>query len=130
MKKLRILIIENDRDEQKFVEHGFRASGLFDITAMLDSGEDLMDALRSGPAPPDLIMSDLNMPGKNGFDILREIKTIPELKHIPVVITSNCYTNTILDECKSLGAHLCKEKPQSFTDYETFAKTLYNEMQP
>ena len=66
---------ENDDDEQLFMKEGFDAAGLFDVVAQLKNGDVLLDWLQQNTtALPDLILSDLNMPGMGGMQCLRELK--------------------------------------------------------
>lgn len=53
---------------------------------------------------PDLVLLDLIMPKKDGFSVLKEIKAIPELANIPVLILSNLSQATDAEETKRLGA--------------------------
>jgi len=59
---------------------------------------------------PDIIFLDLNMPKKNGYECLTEIKQSEELKHIPVVIYSTSYYKSILDILYDAGAFYCIRK--------------------
>src|SRR5215203_2219862 len=106
MKTYNIIIVENDEDEQEFMKAGFdTAPDLFRIKAQLTSGDALLDWLEEHRAElPDLILSDLNMPGKNGYDIIAAMKENPFYNHIPVVITSTSSTPAIIDKCLAAGA--------------------------
>jgi len=126
MKKYNIIIVENDEDEQFFMREGFNASGLFQIVAQLECGEDLFEWLQENTdTMPDLILSDLNMPGKNGYDIITEIKSTDAYTHIPVVITSTSSTKTIMDKCLALGASAYLVKPDTFVEYGPYIQNLY-----
>src|SRR6478752_1306823 len=76
MKTYNIIIVENDEDEQVFMKEGFDAvPELFRIKAQLSSGDELFDWLKENQQDlPDIILSDLNMPGKNGYDIIAAVK--------------------------------------------------------
>jgi len=125
MKKLKIIFVDNDEDEQLFMRDGFEASGLFDIIYQASDGSELFDYLQSSQRP-DLILSDLNMPGKNGYDILEWISENKDFSDIPVVITSTSSTKTIMDKCMNLGAAFYLVKPETFNEYEQFAKKLFH----
>src|SRR5215208_4326880 len=100
MKKYKIIIVENDEDEQLFMKEGFDAAGLFDIIAQVANGDFLLDWLEGHPSVlPDIILSDLNMPGKNGYDIITDMKTNSAYAHIPVIITSTSSAKIIIDKC-------------------------------
>jgi CheY-like chemotaxis protein len=126
MRKFKIIIVENDEDEQLFMKEGFDAADLFELVAQLKNGDELFEWLEMNRANlPDVILSDLNMPGKNGYDIIEEIKGNPAYEHIPVIITSTSSTNTTIKKCISLGAASYLVKPETFIMYEPFVKQLY-----
>src|SRR5688572_9453593 len=117
MKKYRIITVENDDDEQFFMKDGFDKTNLFSVVAQLRNGDELYDWISNNRNNlPDLILSDLNMPGKNGFDILNDISSDPETAHIPVIITSTSYTKSIIDKCLSRGAAEYLVKPETFIE--------------
>src|SRR5687768_12874559 len=126
MKKYSIIIVENDEDEQFFMKEGFNASGLFEILAQVSNGDDLLEWLKENPSiKPDLILSDLNMPGKNGLDILDEMKSKPEWAQIPVIIISTSSTKSIIEKCYLKGAAEYLVKPDTFIEYQPFVKNLH-----
>jgi|GraSoiStandDraft_24_1057298.scaffolds.fasta_scaffold389796_2 CheY-like chemotaxis protein len=129
MKKLRIILVENDEDEQIFMMEGFERSGMFDILKMANSGNELFEWMADNPSNlPEIILSDLNMSGKNGYDIISEVKSNPAYSHIPVIITSTSSTNSIINKCISLGASEYLVKPETFINYHSFAKKLYDKL--
>jgi len=126
MNKLKLIIVENDSDEQVFMKEGFDETGLYDIIALLRNGDELFEFLETNKQPlPDLILSDLNMPGKNGYDILEMIKQDEVLSQIPVVITSTSFHKSSIEKCLLLGATEYMIKPETFNEYKPFAKKLY-----
>lgn len=128
MSKQRVIIVENDEDEQFFMREAFEQSGLFEITAMVKNGDTLLEWLQanSNIDLPDLILSDLNMPGKNGYDVIEDIKGDPAYTHIPVIITSTSSTKNTIDKVMQLGAADYVAKPDTFIEYEPFVKRLYD----
>ncbi len=126
MRKYNIAIVENDEDEQFFMKEGFDAAGLFNIMAQLKNGDVFLDWLNTQQGNlPHIILSDLNMPGKNGYDIIDEMKTNPQYAHIPIIIMSTSSTQTIIDKCLNMGAAEYMVKPETFVAYEPFVKDLY-----
>jgi CheY-like chemotaxis protein len=125
MKKYKIIIVENDEDEQFFMKEGFDGSGLFQIIAQVKNGNDLLDWLEQHPSvKPDIILSDLNMPGKNGYDVIADTRSLSGYSHIPVIIISTSSTKTIIDKCLASGAAGYLVKPDTFIEYSSFAKKL------
>ena len=126
MKKIRIIIVENDLDEQLFMQEGFNLTGLFEIIRFADNGDELLQLLGDSKENlPEVILSDLNMHGKNGYDILTAVKNDQALSHIPVIITSTSSIKMVIDRCKELGAYAFILKPETFIEYKTFAEKLY-----
>ena len=120
-KRYKIIIVENDEDEREFMLQGFKESNKFEILAMLKNGDLLLDWLGKNEQKPDLILSDLNMPGKNGYDIILHMKSW----QIPVVITSTSTTRSIIERCLDSGAADYIVKPDTFVEYEDFAKRFH-----
>jgi CheY-like chemotaxis protein len=130
MKKYNIIIVENDEDEQLFMKEGFDATGLFNIVAQVKNGDDLLQWLNSHKQNlPHIILSDLNMPGKNGYDVINDVKDDPSYSHIPVIITSTSSTRTIIDKCLAFGAADYVVKPDTFVEYVPYVKNLYKRIE-
>jgi CheY-like chemotaxis protein len=126
MKTYNIIVVENDEDEQLFMKEGFDSAGLFRIITMVKSGDELFEWLEANSAKlPDLILSDLNMPGKNGYDIIDEMQENPLYASIPVVITSTSSTPTIISKCLARGAADYVVKPETFIEYVPYVERLY-----
>ena len=66
---------------------------------------------------PDLILLDLNLPKKNGRDVLIEIKTDQNLRQIPVVILTTSQSEEDITFAYQLGANCFITKPQNLTDF-------------
>jgi CheY-like chemotaxis protein len=130
MKKYNIIIVENDEDEQLFMKEGFDSTGLFNIIAQVRNGDALLEWFRDHPQTlPDVVLSDLNMPGKNGYDVINDLKTNPSYSHIPVIITSTSSTRTIIDKCLALGAADYIVKPETFVEYVPYVKDLHSRIE-
>jgi len=80
-----------------------------------NDGVKLMQALEdSVPPAPEVIFLDLNMPRKNGFECIEEIRNSPKYKNIPIVIFSTSSNNDIVDKTYQHGANYYICKPQSY----------------
>jgi CheY-like chemotaxis protein len=130
MKKYKIIIVENDEDEQLFMKEGFETVDLFEIVGQVTNGDTLFEWLEQNlNTLPDIVLSDLNMPGKNGYDVIREIKSNPLYSHIPVVITSTSSTLTIMEKCIAAGASDYVVKPETFVEYVPYVRNLYRRIE-
>jgi CheY-like chemotaxis protein len=125
MKKLNLLIVENDQDEQLFMREAVKAGDLFNLWEILRNGDTLFEWLSKNKKVPDLILSDLNMPGKNGYDIIEGLKSDPAYKDIPVVITSTAASPSTIQKCIASGAAAYLVKPETFISYDEFFKELH-----
>ena len=131
MKKLKVILVDNDQDEIEFMQEGFHSSGLFDVVGQATNGEDLIERiLRSGHPLPDVIVSDLNMPGKNGLDILHAVRNNALWAHVKVIILSTSSAQSFVSQCMKAGADLYLTKPPTFLEYEGFARGLYHQISP
>jgi CheY-like chemotaxis protein len=125
MEKIKIIIVENDEDEQLFMKDGFEETGRFEVIAFAESGEELLEMLyKEENILPDMILSDLNMPGKNGYDILKELRADGRFIDLPIVITSTSSIRSVIDTCMKLGATKFIQKPETFVEYARFAHNL------
>ena len=116
-----ILMADDDGDDRMLAEDAMRESRLGNVFRCVEDGQELMDYLtRSGKyahaeAPrPGLILLDLNMPKKDGRQALREIKSNPDLRRIPVVILTTSKTDEDVLRSYDLGANSFITKPVTF----------------
>lgn len=79
-------------------------------------GVKLMQALKDTvPPAPEVIFLDLNMPRKNGFECIEEIRNTDEYKNIPIIIFSTTSNNDIVEKTYQHGANYYICKPQSYS---------------
>ena len=69
--------------------------------------------LKNPPPKPSVIFLDLNMPVKNGFEILEEIRATADFKEIPVIVYSTAFSMDVIRKCYDLGANLYVSKATS-----------------
>jgi DNA-binding response OmpR family regulator len=81
----RLLSIEDDAAMGQFLKAVFTAQG-FTLELATDGNAGLELARRH---PPDLVILDLLMPYKNGFEVLRELRATPETEEVPIIILSS-----------------------------------------
>ncbi|MFH1462513.1 MAG: response regulator [bacterium] len=98
--KEKILIIEDDKFLLKLYSDKLRRAG-FEVLGSL-TGEEGMNKVAS--EEPDLIVLDLILPGKNGFEILSELKLDKKTKDIPVIILTNLGQESDMKRGLEMGA--------------------------
>ena len=109
---MRILLIEDDQFFQKFYAFKLREQK-FDVDQASDGVEGLAKMVQT---KPDLVLLDIIMPNKDGFEVLREKSMNPALKNIPVLVFSTLGQEQDIQKAKSLGATDYVNK--SFFDFE------------
>lgn len=111
----KIFLAEDDDDDRAFFEDALKELNLQTELVVSEDGAELMSALEENVPPiPYVIFIDLNMPRKNGFECLKEIRESDKLKDIPVVVLSTSDHENIIEDTYSLGANLFLRKPASF----------------
>src|SRR6187397_2676511 len=129
MEKIKLMLAENDEDENLFMVEGFLSTGLYDIIGNALSGEELLQQLDRPDQPiPDLIITDQNMQGKTGFDVIRTLKANPKFSSIRIIVLSTASTRAMIDKCKELGGYAYLVKPDTFTEYDRLAHSLYHQL--
>jgi DNA-binding response OmpR family regulator len=98
--KKKVLLAEDDRFIARAYEAGLERAG-FDMLVVYD-GKEAMNIIKR--EKPDIVLLDLVMPIKNGFEVLEEIQLDETLQHIPVVVLSNLGQESDIKKGTELGA--------------------------
>ena len=127
-----ILIADDDEDDRDMIRDALKESRLLNNLYCVNDGEELMDYLHhrgkfedqiKNPLPG-LILLDLNMPRMDGREALREIKTDPRLRQIPVVVLTTSQAEEDIFRTYELGFNSFITKPVSFESLVKVMKTL------
>jgi CheY-like chemotaxis protein len=126
---LNILMADDDPDDRMLVRDALSETSTSQHLNCVEDGEELLDYLhRRGnyahlPANHQqlIILLDLNMPRKDGREALKEIKTDPKLRHIPVVILTTSNAVEDIQHTYDTGASSFIVKPR---DFETLVEAL------
>ena len=118
MRKFSILIAEDDPDDRFLLKKAFEENKAEETIAFVENGIKALEFLKkirdANHVFPNLIILDLNMPFRDGKEVLREIKEDNVLKRIPVLVLSTSSNEAIIDKCYELGANTYIVKPLSF----------------
>ncbi len=133
-KPIVILMADDDADDRLLAKDALNECRLANDLHFVENGEDLMDYLHrrgkhapAGQSPrPGLILLDLNMPRKDGREALREIKSDPDLRKIPVVVLTTSKADTDIGRIYELGANSFISKPVTFDSLVNVMKVLGN----
>jgi len=117
-----ILMADDDEDDRLMTKEALEEARLANEIRFVEDGEELMDYLYhrgkyegGDNAPrPGLILLDLNMPRKDGREALKEIKSDPNLRKIPVVVLTTSKAEEDICRSYDLGVNSFITKPVSF----------------
>lgn len=113
---IHILLAEDDPGDVFLIQEAFKEAKIVNQITVVTNGMEVLDCLnKSYPfqnhMKPDLILLDINMPKKNGFEVLKEIKNNPEFKDIPVLILTASKSEKDIINSYNLMAHGYLLKP-------------------
>jgi CheY-like chemotaxis protein len=103
----RILLADDSPHAQRMGERILREEG-FEVVSLTDGNAAM---LRLADVDPDLILADVFLPGKSGFELCRYVKNEPRFKHVRVVLTAGLLEPFDEDEAKRAGCDAILKKP-------------------
>jgi two-component system, chemotaxis family, response regulator Rcp1 len=120
-----ILLVEDNPGDVRLTIEALRESKVRNNLHVAVDGVDALQRLRSLDAPrPDLILLDLNLPKKDGREVLAEIKADPALKTIPVVILTTSRAEQDVLRSYELQANCYISKPVDLEQFITVVKSI------
>jgi CheY-like chemotaxis protein len=127
-----ILMADDDSDDRQLTREALEDARLINDIRFVENGEELLDYLhrRGSFAPPaeaprpGLILLDLNMPRKDGREVLKELKQDPELRSIPVVVLTTSKSDEDIYRSYDLGVNSYIVKPVTFEALVDILQTL------
>jgi len=131
-KTITILLADDDPDDRVLCGKALDELDVDYKLKFVEDGEELMDYLQrrnkfanANDVPrPTLILLDLNMPKKDGREVLKEIKSDPDLRRIPVVVFTTSKSETDVCITYDLGVNSFVTKPISFDELVDVMRTL------
>ena len=121
---LHILLAEDSESDAFLFRHALRAARLQAGLSVVHDGQEAVDYLEAKPPfsdrtrnPfPDVIVTDLKMPGMDGFDLLEWIKSHADCAVIPAIVLSSSYMEADVTKAYALGANAFLTKPGNAKD--------------
>ncbi|MEH2373738.1 response regulator [Nostoc sp.] len=124
-----IFLIEDNKADIRLIEEAFKNSSVpYEVVSSRD-GIDAMAYLRqegeyANVPRPDLILLDLNLPKKDGREVLAEIKTDPVLKRIPVVVLTTSKNEDDIFDCYNLHVNCYITKSRNLNQLFQIVKSI------
>lgn len=124
-KQVQILLVDDNRMDVELTLDAFRRARLVNKIQVATGGREALDyvfgrdkyADRAAYPLPNLILLDLKMPGIDGFEVLRQIKTAPVLKRLPVIILTSSKEEGDRALTYDIGANSYLVKPVAFEGF-------------
>jgi CheY-like chemotaxis protein len=124
---MEILLVEDNEDDILLEREALADAKLVNLLHVVRDGEEAMAYLRGwgkyqNAQMPGLILLDINMPKKNGFEVLNEMKADPALMHIPVIMLTTSDSEADIVKSYAKGACSFITKPMDFDKFRDVVK--------
>jgi len=126
---INILLVEDNPGDVRLTKEGFKEGKVINNLYVAEDGEEAMAFLhREEPYQemprPDIILLDLNLPKKDGREVLEEIKSDPDLRRIPVIILTTSKAEEDILKTYNLHANCYITKPVNLEDFILITKSI------
>lgn len=128
---MKILLVEDNPADVRFTQEAFREAKVLNTLFVVPDGVEAMEFLRqegkyANAERPDVILLDLNLPRKNGYEVLEEVKEDPRLKRIPIVILTTSEAEQDVLKTYNLHANCYITKPVGLDQFIDVVQTIEN----
>lgn len=125
-----ILLVEDDLGDARLAQIALRDAGSNCVVHHVRDGVEAMTALNAAAAHgdklPDLVLLDLNMPRKDGRQVLQEMRADPALRSVPVVVLTTSAVDRDVAASYSMGANSFITKPMDIDEFCTVMRGVQN----
>jgi CheY-like chemotaxis protein len=120
----RILLVEDNPADVRLMREAFAEQGMSVELVIAGDGEEATRVLSDPAKRPDLILLDLNLPRKDGREVLAEIKGHPSLRVIPVLVLTSSEAERDVENSYALHANVYLRKPLSYTELQAIVAAI------
>lgn len=127
MKETPVLIVDDDLDDQEFFKEAWKELGFPNPLKFFTKPDDVLNYLKQDPVVPFLIISDVNLPKMNGFELKKKLleDSSVNYKTIPFVFFSDAATNTQVEKSYDLGSNGFFIKGTTITELKNTLSNIY-----
>ncbi len=128
-----VLLVEDNPDDRELAMLAFDEVGLLDSVVACEDAEQALEQLNKWqPGPndgesthrPDLILLDIKLPGRDGFDLLKAVRDNPFTRFVPVIMLSSSSEQSDIVKSYELGANGYVRKPVNFERFVEVAADI------
>jgi CheY-like chemotaxis protein len=126
---IEVLLVEDDPGDVLLIQEAFADNKLLNNLNIVNDGEQALAYLRregeyAGARRPDLVLLDLNLPRKDGREVLQEVKTDESLRTIPVVVLTTSEAEEDVLRSYQLHANAYVPKPVDFDRFVSIVRQI------
>lgn len=123
-----VLLVEDNPGDIRLTQEAFKEGRVFVNLTVANDGVEAMELLKgqaaNGKRRPDLILLDLNLPRKNGREVLVEIKADEELRRIPVIVMTTSKAEQDIHRAYNLNANCYITKPVELDEFLNVVRSI------
>ena len=124
-----VLLVEDDPGDVLMTQEAFADYKIANRLTVVSNGEDAISYMRkrdrfADATTPDLVLLDLNLPRRDGREVLQDIKADPELRRIPVVILTTSEAEADVIAAYDLHANAYVRKPVDFEQFVAAVRAI------
>ena len=128
-KEIEILLVEDNAGDVRLTIEALKEAKVSNKLSVARDGVEAMEFLQQkgvykDAARPDLILLDLNLPRKDGRELLAEIKSDPRLRHVPIVVLTTSRSDEDILQAYDLHANCYITKPVDFRQFMSVVKSI------
>ncbi|MFP4652487.1 MAG: response regulator [Phormidium sp.] len=112
-----VLLVEDNPDDEQLTLRSLRKAKITNSVFVAHNGEEALTLLSELKPLPAVVLLDLKLPKLDGFEVLREIRSNPKTKTLPVVILTSSSEDRDIIESYDSGANSYVRKPVDFTQF-------------
>lgn len=117
-----VWVVDDDEDDQLLIRSAFNKASINVLT--LNDGDELLPKLTQSEVLPRLILLDINMTRQNGFETLKELRSLPDFADLPVVMMTTSSDAIDRNRCLALGADAFLTKPYDYDQLASLTEQL------
>ena len=127
LEPIQIVLVEDNPGDVRLIKESLKENKFFAELTVFNDGEETMEFLKKpGVTLPDIILLDLNLPKKDGREVLKEIKTDEKLKSIPVVVLTSSSSEADISGSYKNFANCYISKPVDLDNFIKVIKSIEN----